>query len=159
MVFKQDAIKMIKRENLLTALSYVVMISLFVMSCLEEGIDSFELGQILFASIMLLLLFLDSINDTEIYYIYKDRIEVKNGFEKRTINKVYFDKVKYIEETEVNVYRLRGKLTYYIFNDGRENGSIYKYRNKSSYNLGIYKTPELEAYLENVVKVEIKKTY
>ena len=42
--------------------------------------------------------------DTEIYYIYEDRIEVKDVLGIRTINRVYFDRVQYVDEETLKGY-------------------------------------------------------
>ena len=111
---------------------------------------------LLLSPIYILLVLLGLIN-LEWFYIYSDRIEVRYIFGKKNI--VYFDKVSFVEETTINLTSRGMKKEFYIFNDGRKNNNSYfdlnSCYNKKKFNLRIYKTEMLEAFISNSIGLNI----
>ena len=160
MVFKQNVLKEEKLKFAITLIPIFFPSLIGTLSCLGDTdikvLITFLLA--IYLPIFLLLLFLALIN-LEWFHIYEDRIEVKYIFGKKNI--VYFDKVVFVQELKINLTtRGRTEKNFYIFNDGRKNNSNFfdlnSCYNKKKFNLRIYKTDELENYVNNVLKLKIK---
>ena len=99
------------------------------------------------------------LHDFEMFEIYEDKIVARNIL--RIKNTVLFENVKFVEEGKLNLL-LHGEIVdYYILNDGRKNkrpGWQYRndFRNRKKYNLRIYKTDELEAFLKERFEIRHK---
>ncbi len=95
----------------------------------------------------------------EWFCIYQDRIEVRNIYGIRNV--VYYKDVLFVEELDIPLGSYGWKKRFYIFNDGRNNNdSDIDYNscyNSKKYNLRIYKTPQLEDYITNVLGLNIEK--
>lgn len=100
---------------------------------------------------ILIIILLIGFKNLEWYIVYNNKIEVRNIYGIKNI--VFYDSVLFIEELEINLTTRGMNKKFYIFNDGRKNNnSIFNinscYNNKK-FNLRIYKTKELENYINN----------
>ena len=98
--------------------------------------------------------------DSERFEIYEDKIIVRNNA-LRIRNMVLLENVKFVEEGKLSIGGAENFVDYYILNDGRKNKrSGWQYRNgiynKKKYNLRIYKTEELEAFLKERFEIRQK---
>ena len=162
MVFKQNVLKEEKLRIAITLIPIFFLSLIGILYCLGntdniEVLITFLL--VFYLPIFLLMLFLALI-DLEWFHIYEDRIEVRYILGKKNI--VYFDKVVFVQELKISLTsRGLSEKDFYIFNDGRKNNSNFldlnSCYNKKKFNLRIYKTDELENYVNNVLKLKIKK--
>ena len=158
MIFKQKILKEQKIGFFAEVFIFTaILVAFLVLTQNVYPLDFPTLLLIIFVYLIVLVpLLLIPLRDMEWYYVYKDRIEVRNVFGLR--NTVYFKQVSFVEETDIMI-SMGGPKTFYIFNDGRKNNrNIYNinscYNNKK-FNLRIYKTNELENYIINTLKYKV----
>ena len=150
MIFKQGVLKEEKIKFLLEIIA--PFIPLFVVSVI--GIVQGEIQSVL----MVLLIFfaplfgisvLGGLTNLEWFNIYEDRIEARYIFGIKNI--VYFDNVLDVQQVKINLTTRGMKKEFYILNDGRKNNknfaNINSCYNKKKFNLRIYKTSELENFI------------
>ena len=105
-----------------------------------------------------LIALLLSLGQLEWYLIYSARIEVKGLFSIK--NTVYFEKVLFVERTEIPLTNRGMHIPFFIFNDGRKNnGNILNSNscyNRKQYNLRTYITPELEEYITKALHIKVQ---
>ena len=158
MIFKQRVLQDTKDPThiLSMLISLLVVGVLIICVDLNVGLKS-TIISLMVVLVIGMLCILIAIKDLEWFIIYKDRIEVKTIYHIRNI--VYFKDVVFIEEIKLQVFKMQ-YIPYFIFNDGRKNNNnifdYTSYLNKKNYNLRIYKTPELEEFITNHLKIEIK---
>ena len=161
MVFKQG----ISKQNKFNFIVFFLVITLgnlvFLLLAKEEFLVALQLI-VFFESILVLSGLFFLLLKCEWYHIYEDRIEVNYIF--GTKNTVHFKDVLFIEEIGMLPRYKRFSNSYemvYFFNDGRKNNNnIFDYNsfnNNKKLNLRIIKTPQLEKYVTEVLKIEIKK--
>ena len=157
MVFKQG----VSKEEKERIIGLTVMCLFWGGMLTFAGLKQHSPGGIYVVSIialMLIVFLLYGLISCEWFYIYEDRIEVRNVYRKKNI--VYFKDVLFVQEASMRVSNY-GRIDCYIFNDGRvdyKDNFITSYRchlNKKKYNLRIYKTDKLKDYITNVLKLEI----
>ena len=101
----------------------------------------------------------------EKFEIYEDKIIVRNAL--RIRNVTLLKNVKFVEEGKLPLVKGGGPenfVDYYVLNDGRKNKRPgWQHRNvvlnKKKYNLRIYKTEELEAFLRERFEIHQKDLY
>ena len=159
MIFKQGVLKEEKIKFLIAIIA--PFIPFFVVSVI--GIVQGEIQSVLvFSLIFLVPLFsvavLGGLTNLEWFYIYDDRIEARYIFGIKNI--VYFDNVLNVQQTEINLTTRGMKKEFYIFNDGRKNNksiaNINSCYNKKKFNLIIYKTSELENFI-NIKNLNVQR--
>ena len=103
------------------------------------------------------------LHECEKFEIYEDKIIVRNAL--RIKNVVLLKNVKFVEEGKLPLLD-KGPVDvdYYILNDGRKNKRPgwphrNKFINRKKYNLRIYKTAELEAFLKERFEIRKKDLY
>ena len=154
MIFKQGILRIEKIKFLSGLIPYIALIA--IMAVLRTDPFDIMLLAAVFSPLLILTLLFGAVY-LEWFYIYGDRIEVRTVFGKK--NTVYYRQTSFVEETEINL-TLRGMpKTFYIFHDGRNNHESGAYAmnscyNKKKYNLRIYKTDKLEAYIKTVLRIE-----
>ncbi len=113
---------------------------------------------VIFLPVFSLLLLFGLVN-LEWFYIYEDRIEARYIFGIKNI--VYFDNVLYVQKMKINLTVRGMEKEFYIFNDGRNNNknifNINSCYNKKKFNFRIYRTTELDNYI-NIKNLETVKT-
>ena len=158
MIFKQRVLQDTKDPiHILSMLISLLVVGVLIICVdLNVGLKSTIISLMVILVIGMLCILI-AIKDLEWFIIYKDRIEVKTIYHIRNI--VYFKDVVFIEEIKLQVFKMQ-YIPYFIFNDGRKNNNnIFDYTaylNKKNFNLRIYKTPELEEFITNHIKIEIK---
>ena len=159
MIFKQGVLKE-EKIKFLIAIS-APFIPFFVVSVI--GIVQGEIQSVLvFSLVFLVPLFsvavLGGLTNLEWFYIYDDRIEARYIFGIKNI--VYFDNVLNVQQTEINLTTRGMEKEFYIFNDGRKNNknfaNINSCYNKKKFNLIIYKTSELENFI-NIKNLNVQR--
>ena len=157
MVFKQGVLKEEKIKFTLSlcavAFPYIIIIVYSLLYHSEfESFATFLL--VFFFSIFLLLIFM-GIKNLEWYCIFDDRIEARCIYGVK--NSVHYDEVVFIEEAKINLTTRGMQKTFYVFNDGRKNifGINSCYNNKK-FNFRIYKTNELENYIQNTLNLAVR---
>ena len=162
MVFKQGIPKEEKTKffvgNLCIFIPFFVLTAIFVFN--SDNICGWLLFSLLtFGPLFVAALFI-SIHQLEWFSVYRDRIDVRNVFGVK--NMVFYENVQYVEEREIPLTSRGTYKTFYIFVDGRKTRrDLYGRRscyNSRKYNLLIYKTPELENYISNVLHLKITKS-
>ena len=162
MVFKQG----ILREKIMKFFvgNLCILVPFFVLTAIiafkSDNISGWLLFSLLtFGPLFVAALFI-SIYQLEWFSVYHDRIDVRNVFGVK--NTVFYETVQYVEEREIPLTSRGTYKTFYIFVDGRKNRrDLYGRRscyNSRKYSLIIYKTPELENYILNVLHLEVKKS-
>jgi hypothetical protein len=160
MIFKQ---KISKEEKFKFGIGMLCGILPCIFILILIIIDGAKVEDIIILSILslpiILLMLLLGVKELEWYHIFNDHVEVRNIFGIR--NSVYYNNVNFIEEVNISLTsKGEFKKTFYVFNDGRKNNhnilKINSCYNKKKYNLRIYKTPELEEFITNHLKIEIK---
>lgn len=160
MVFKQGIIK----EEKIKLLIGIVCVSIpgFAL-CIINRVYQYDSKTLMlflllfFFPLFTLIVFLGIMN-LEWFYIYDDRLEVRYIFGRKNV--VYFEDVLFVQETIICLTSRGWAKQFYIFNDGRKNNNnqfdLNSCYNKKKFNLRIYKTFELEEYVNNVLKLQIK---
>ena len=153
MIFKQ---KVLKEEKIKLGIIISCVVIPYVAIAIINFINQYNFR--MFITIFLIALFpiliiilLIGFKNLEWYIVYNNKIEVRNIYGIKNI--VFYDSVLFIEELEINLTTRGMNKKFYIFNDGRKNNnSIFNinscYNNKK-FNLRIYKTKELENYINN----------
>lgn len=153
MIFKQ---KVLKEEKIKLGIIISCVVIPYVAITIINFINQYNFR--MFITIFLIALFpiliiilLIGFKNLEWYIVYNNKIEVRNIYGIKNI--VFYDSVLFIEELEINLTTRGMNKKFYIFNDGRKNNnSIFNinscYNNKK-FNLRIYKTKELENYINN----------
>lgn len=153
MIFKQ---KVLKEEKIKLGIIISCVVIPYVAIAIINFINQYNFR--MFITIFLIALFpiliiilLIGFKNLEWYIVYNNKIEVRNIYGIKNI--VFYDSVLFIEELEFNLTTRGMNKKFYIFNDGRKNNnSIFNinscYNNKK-FNLRIYKTKELENYINN----------
>ena len=167
MVFKQNVLKEEKLKLAIFLIPIFFLSLIGILYCLGdsdtadiEALITFLLVFYLPMFLLMLLMLLLGLINLEWFHIYEDSIEVRYIFGKKNI--VYFDKVVFVQELKISLTsRGLSKKDFYIFNDGRKNNSHFldlnSCYNKKKFNLRIYKTDELENYVNNALKLKIKR--
>lgn len=162
MVFKQGILREEKMKffvgNLCILVPFFALIAILVFN--GDNISGWLLFSLLtFWPLFVAALFI-SIYQLEWFSVYHDRIDVRNVFGVK--NTVFYETVQYVEEREIPLTSRGTYKTFYIFVDGRKNRrDLYGRRscyNSRKYSPIIYKTPELENYILNVLHLEVKKS-
>ena len=152
----------LRKEILKLTLSIIcISIPLLIIDAwiiVKESIQSFLMFVFIFHLPIFLIALLLSLSQLEWYLVYSDRIEVKGIFSIK--NTVYFEKVLFVERTEIPLTNRGMHTPFFIFNDGRKNnGNILDSNscyNRKKYNLRIYITPELEEYITKTLHIRIQ---
>ena len=161
MVFKQNVLKEEKLKIAIAVIPIFFLSLIGILYCLgnTDNIEVLITFLLVFYLPMFLLMLLLGLINLEWFHIYEDRIEVRYIFGKKNI--VYFDKVVFVQELKIGLTARGSDKDFYIFNDGRKNNSNFldlnSCYNKKKFNLRIYKTDELENYVNNVLKLKIKR--
>lgn len=159
MIFKQ---KVLKEEKIKFGICMSVIVFVYVALAVIIVVNQNDLYALLILTLLFLPWFLMSLL-VALYYlewfcVYEDRIEVKTVFGIK--NSVYYDKVCYIEELKINLTTRGLVKDFYIFNDGRKNTSntldVNSCYNNKKRNVRIYKTNELENYINNYINVALR---
>lgn len=162
MIFKQSDLKELRFSQLIVPFTISFLAYIGVEIWIGLNVENMATETCIILSILLfpvcLFFLIGGIASLEWYHIYNDRIEVRYVFGRKNI--VYFDKVLFVEETELALSRAVYK-TFYIFHDGRKNNNnfldITSCANKKKYNLKIYKTDRLEHFIKNELNLTVKK--
>ena len=158
-IFKQ---KVLKEEKIKFGILMSVIVFVYVALAVIIVVNQNDLYALLILTLIFLPWFLTSLL-VALYYlewfcVYEDRIEVKTVFGIK--NSVYYDKVCYIEEQKINLTTRGLVKDFYIFNDGRKNTSntldVNSCYNNKKRNVRIYKTNELENYINNYINVALR---
>ena len=161
MVFKQGIVKEEKIKFLVQIISVLIpWIAIVIVALIRR--DDIEILLLLscgFFLPMTVISILVALKNLESFHIYEDGIVVTNVYGIK--NAVCFDKVLFVEELTIRLYRTGMEKPFYVFNDGRKNNNSFldlnSCYNKKKFNLRIHKTPELENYVTNILKFEIVK--
>lgn len=162
MVFKQGILREEKMKFFVGNLC--ILVPLFALTAIfaykSDNISGWLLFSLLtFGPLFVAALFI-SIYQLEWFSVYHDRIDVRNVFGVK--NTVFYETVQYVEEREIPLTSRGTYKTFYIFVDGRKTrrdlyGRFSCY-NSRKHNLLIYKTPELENYISNILHLKITKS-
>ena len=159
MIFKQNILKEEKTKFLSIIIGvYVIPIAILIISIIEKEnlhlLLMFLLLCVLPISGIIILL---GLNNLEWFHIYEDRIEARCVFGIKNI--VYFKNVLLVEELKINLTARGTPKDFYIFNDGRKNNNslfdLNSCYNNKKLNLSIYKTAEIENFVNNILKLEV----
>ena len=101
-----------------------------------------------------LIIIVVSPKDNERFIVYEDKIEVRCPYGIK--NTVYFDKVSFVEETQLVVGKTH--KTFYIFVDDRpsKRKRFNECFNNKKYCVRIEKTEQLSNFVINVLKLEVR---
>lgn len=162
MVFKQGILREEKMKffvgNLCILVPFFVLTAIFAFK--SDNISGWLLFSLLTFWPLFVAALLISVHQLEWFSVYHDRIGVRNIFGLK--NTVFYENVQFVEEREIPLTSRGTYKTFYIFVDGRKNRrDLYGRRscyNSRKYSLLIYKTPELENYILNVLHLEVKKS-
>ena len=155
MIFKQAILKeeKIKFGIGVGSVAFVELL-IFVLE-LTHGDFMFRLSVIFLPCLVLMICI--GLNYLEWYCIFDDRIEAKCIYGVK--NAVYYNEVKSIKETSINLTARGFEKTFYIFDDGRKNNNnffdVNSCYNRKKYNLRIYKTKKLESFVLNSLKLNV----
>ena len=163
MIFRQNVLK--EEKNRL--LSSIIAVLIFPIAVLIINIIKFEdslklsimfsLIFILPILILMIPLILLGLNNLEWFHIYEDKIEARCIFGVKNV--VYFKDVLFVQELKINLTARGTPKDFLIFNDGRKNNDSFfdlnSCYNKKKCNFRIYKTPEIENYVINVLKLKV----
>ncbi len=153
MIFKQ---KVLKEEKIKLGIIISCVVIPYVAIAIINFINQYNFRMFITIFLIallpiLIIILLIGFKNLEWYIVYNNKIEVRNIYGIKNI--VFYDSVLFIEELEINLTTRGMNKKFYIFNDGRKNNnSIFNinscYNNKK-FNLRIYKTKELENYINN----------
>lgn len=159
MVFKQKILKMeiIKFFSVIISV-FIVNIIILIIGLMQKASPQLILFfMLVFFLPFFVLIVAIGLNNLEWFYVYNNRIEVRCVYGKKNI--VYFKNIIFVREIKINLTARGTKKTFYIFNDGRKNKSLFNIlscHNSKKFNLIIYKTKNLEEYLINSLKFKIE---
>lgn len=153
MLFKQKALKEEKiKLGIIISCVAIPYVAIAIINFINQYDFRMFLTIILIAFLpILIIILLLGLKNLEWYYIYNNKIEVRNIYGIKNI--VFYNDVLYIEEIRINLTTRGMNKKFYIFNDGRKNNNsisnINSCYNNKKFNLRIYKTKELENYIDN----------
>lgn len=153
MIFKQKVLKEEKvKFGIIISCVVIPYVSIAIINFINQYNFRMFLTIILIALLpILIIILLIGFKNLEWYYVYNNKIEVRTIYGIKNI--VFYDNVLFIEELEINLTTRGMKKNFYIFNDGRKNNNnifnINSCYNNKKFNLRIYKTKELENYINN----------
>ena len=163
MIFKQNALKEEKIRFLIAVTGVFALYLATIVLCLtqkeENPEDAVFVLSILFFPILILMILI-GLNCIEWFCVYNNRIEAMCIYGRKNV--VYFKDVLFVQELTINLTKRGMPKKFLVFNDGRKNSTIFFGLANSCYNikrsnLQIPKTPQLEKYVIEVLKFEIKK--
>lgn len=162
MIFKQGILKEEKNRLLSSIIAVLICpIAVLIINIIEFEDDlklsiMFSLIFILPILILMIPAILLGLNNLEWFHIYEDKIEARCIFGVKNV--VYFKDVLFVQELKINLTARGTPKDFLIFNDGRKNNNSFfdlnSCYNKKKYNLRIYKTPEIENYVTNILKLQ-----
>ena len=159
MIFKQGILKeeKIKFLSLIIAVLLIPLAILIIILINKDNLKLFIIFSLIFEFPILIILILLGLMNLEWFLIYEDKIEARYLFGIKNI--VYFKDVLFVQELKINL-TIRGTPKYFlVFNDGRKNNDSFfdliSCYNKKKYSCRIYKTPEIENYVINVLKLKV----
>lgn len=159
MIFKQGILKeeKIKFLSSIIAVLIIPLAILIIILINKDNLKLFIFFSLIFVFPILIILILLGLKNLEWFHIYEDKIEARCLFGIKNI--VYFKDVLFVQELKINLTS-RGTPKYFlVFNDGRKNNDSFfdlnSCYNKKKYNFRIYKTPEIENYVINVLKLKV----
>lgn len=161
MIFKQKVLKEEKvKFGIIISCVVIPYVSIAIINFINQYNFRMFLTIILIALLpILIIILLIGFKNLEWYYVYNNKIEVRTIYGIKNI--VFYDKVLFIEELEINLSTRGMKKIFYIFNDGRKNNNnifnVNSCYNNKKLNLRIYKTKELENYINNNLRNSIYK--
>jgi len=159
MLFKQN----ISKEEKIKFLIGIIGVSAFYVAILVIAlIQKNDLKLLILFSFtvflpLLIVMVLIGLRNLEFFYIYNDRIEARSFYGRKNI--VYFKNILFVQQVSINLTTRGMKRTFYMFNDGRkDNNNMFNinscYNNKK-FNLRIYKTPVIENYVNEILKLKV----
>lgn len=162
MVFKQGILREEKMKffvgNLCILVPFFVLTAIFAFK--SDNISGWLLFSLLTFWPLFVAALLISVHQLEWFSVYHDRIGVRNIFGLK--NTAFYENVQFVEEREIPLTSRGTYKTFYVFYDGRKSKqNLYgqpSCYNSRKYSLIIYKTPELENYILNVLHLEVKKS-
>lgn len=159
MIFKQGILKeeKIKFLSSIIAVLIIPLAILIIILINKDNLKLFIIFSLIFIFSILIILILLGLKNLEWFHIYEDKIEARCLFGIKNI--VYFKDVLFVQELKINLTS-RGTPKYFlVFNDGRKNNDSFfdlnSCYNKKKCNFRIYKTPEIENYIINVLKLKV----
>ncbi len=159
MIFKQGILKeeKIKFLSSIIAVLIIPLAILIIILINKDNLKLFIIFSLIFVFSILIILILLGLKNLEWFHIYEDKIEARCLFGIKNI--VYFKDVLFVQELKINLTS-RGTPKYFlVFNDGRKNNDSFfdlnSCYNKKKCNFRIYKTPEIENYVINVLKLKV----
>lgn len=159
MIFKQGILKeeKIKFLSSIIAVLIIPLAILIIILINKDNLKLFIIFSLIFVFSILIILILLGLKNLEWFHIYEDKIEARCLFGIKNI--VYFKDVLFVQELKINLTS-RGTSKYFlVFNDGRKNNDSFfdlnSCYNKKKNNFRIYKTPEIENYVINVLKLKV----
>lgn len=161
MIFKQKVLKEEKiKLGIIISCVMIPYITISIINFINQYNFKMFLTIILIALLpILIIILLLGLKNLEWYYVYNNKIEVRNIYGIKNI--VFYDNVLFIEELGINLTTRGMNKKFYIFNDGRKNNNsffnINSCYNNKKLNLRIYKTKELENYINNNLHILIYK--
>lgn len=161
MIFKQKVLKEEKvKFGIIISCVVIPYVSIAIINFINQYNFRMFLTIILIALLpILIIILLIGFKNLEWYYVYNNKIEVRTIYGIKNI--VFYNNVLFIEELEINLSTRGMKKIFYVFNDGRKNNNnifnINSCYNNKKLNLRIYKTIELENYINNNLHNSIYK--
>ena len=159
MIFKQGILKeeKIKFLSSIIAVLIIPLAILIIILINKDNLKLFIIFSLIFVFPILTILILLGLKNLEWFHIYEDKIEARCLFGVKNI--VYFKDVLFVQELKINITS-RGTPKYFlVFNDGRKNNDSFfdlnSCYNKKKYNFIIYKAPEIENYVINVLQLKV----
>ena len=158
MIFKQGVLKEEKIKFLITVIgSFLPFLVVTIIGIIQQEFQAVGVFLLIIFLPLFSLILLIGLTNFEWFNIYEDRIEVRYIFGLK--NTVYFDDVLNVQQVKINLTTRGMEKEFYIFNDGRKNtkciANINSCYNKKKFNLRIYKTIELEKFI-NMKKLNIQ---
>ena len=149
MIFKQGVLKEEKIKFLIAIIApFIPFLLVTIVGMVHQEFQAVIVLLTIFLPLFSLILLFGLMN-LEWFNIYEDRIEARYIFGIKNI--VYFDNVLDVQQVKINLTTRGMEKEFYIFNDGRKNNknfaNINSCYNKKKFNLRIYKTSELENFI------------